>query len=310
MEDEYDLIEKEDRKQQISEQNQEYKWEREYLHIFRLEPVTPIEYYNRLLAEKKKEIEEPTKRKARKEAGITLRLQIRAFIPFFFPEEKKEYNEKVNNSLDKLNNEYRKRCNAINNDLIEKHEQLRKQNKDEVEEYFSFLLTKTDSFSLDFDENSTFQIQCQDVMYDPDTKLLQFKYKVPDKGDILVFGDYRYDENNDEAVFSRIDDKDTERDQRIDVLQKVMLRAVLLIYMSDEYQLVENVKFTGFITYYDPSYGNNRQKNVVAFDFSRQDYIQTDFERVDVQCLFHERIKPQISKELYSKATKDIEEIK
>lgn len=92
-------------------------------------------------------------------------------------------------------------------------------------------------------------------------------------------------------------------------MHRVLLRALIMVYKSDKYDFLDDVEITGFFNYYDLSYGTMRRKDVVNFHMSRTEYMQIDFEKVDVETLFSTRLKPKESTGLYTKKAEEISDI-
>lgn len=82
-----------------------------------------------------------------------------------------------------------------------------------------------------------------------------------------------------------------------------------MIYYSDQYELIKDLEITGYLSYYDNSYGTNRCKDVVRFTISKQDFDSTDFERVNIKSLFENRLKPKMSAGLYKKPSIELKSI-
>ena len=82
-----------------------------------------------------------------------------------------------------------------------------------------------------------------------------------------------------------------------------------MVYESDSYEFLDDVKITGFVEYFDSSYGKKRRKDVISFHMNREEFYDTNFEKVNVEKLFSARIRPKQSSNLYSKKEEDIFDI-
>ena len=82
-----------------------------------------------------------------------------------------------------------------------------------------------------------------------------------------------------------------------------------MTYESDAYGFLNDVEITGFLGYHDPSYGTLRRKDVVNFHMNREEFVQTDFEKVNVELLYSARLKAKVSSGRYSKKAEEIVDI-
>lgn len=284
------------------------------LHYIDLQPHTPEEYYDTLKDWGEfKPFKEPKIRDAYKDAGITFGLRVKAL---FSSDAKAELEKKskdaeaihendIRLALDRYQKCEKRFCDKQNlqhKEVEERHRKMRSGDVEQIEEYFEFVLQQ-DSYSTDLE--SQFLIDVADLQYDEVNKKLSFAYRIPNKEEILTFSSFVYDREQDEILPKSIDEKH-QSVQRNHIMHRVLLRPLIMIYSSDLYGFINDVEITGFLEYYDPAYGTRRRKNVVIFHMSRDEFLQTDFEKVNVESLYSQRLKAKESSGLYSKEPKEI----
>lgn len=148
----------------------------------------------------------------------------------------------------------------------------------------------------------------EDVRYAPKNKKLCFTYRIPNTEEILTFSSFEYDTESDSIQPKPIEAK-YQLVQRTHIMHRVLLRELMMVYKSDVYGFLDDVEITGFLGYYDPSYGAVRRKDVVNFHMRRDVYLQTEFERVGVEVLFSTRLNAKKSLGLYTKNAEEISDI-
>lgn len=280
------------------------------LHYIDLQPHTPEEYYDTL-----KDWGEfkPFKEPKIRDAGITFGLRVNAL---FSSDAKAELGKKRKDAEAIHENDTRRALDRYHKsemrfydkqhqqhkEVEERHRKMKSGDVEQIEEYFTFVL-QHDNYSTDFE--SQFLIDVADLQYDEINKKLSFAYRIPNKEEILTFSSFVYDRDQDEILPKPIDEKH-QLVQRNHIMHRVLLRALIMIYLSDSYGFINDVEITGFLEYYDSSYGTLRRKDVVNFHMSRDEFEQTDFEKVNVEKLYSERLKAKESFGLYSKESKEI----
>lgn len=187
----------------------------------------------------------------------------------------------------------------------ELHRKMKSGDIEQIEAYYSFAL-RQDTFSTDFLD--PFQIDVVDVQYDEANKKLRFAYRIPNSEEILTFSSFYYDQDQDAILPKPIEAK-YQLVQKKHIMHRVLLRALIMTYASDTYGFLNDVEITGFLEYHESSYGTLRRKDVVNFHMNREEFAQTDFERVNVELLFSARLKPKESSGLYSKKAEEIADI-
>lgn len=185
------------------------------------------------------------------------------------------------------------------------HEMMQHGNVEQIAAYFIFALQQ-DNYSTDF--VNQFHVDVADVQYDQENKKLCFAYRIPNKEEILTFSSFVYDAESDSVQPKPIEAK-YQLVQRTHIMYRVLLRALIMVYESDKYGFLDDVEITGFLGYFDPSFGTMLRKDVVNFHMNRSEYIQTDFERVTVAALFSTRLKAKESTGLYTKNAEEISDI-
>ena len=280
------------------------------LHYIDLQPHTPEEYYETLKDwDEFEPFKGPKIRDAYKHAGISLGLRMKAL---FSSDAKAELGKKRKDAkaihendtkvaLDRYHKSekrfYDKR-HRQHKEVEELYRKMKSGDVEQIEKYFSFVLQQ-DDYSTDFERQ--FLIDVADLRYDEVNKKLCFAYRIPNKEEIITFSSFVYDRDQDKNVPKPIDEKH--------IMHQVLLRPLIMIYSSDLYGFINDVEITGFIEYYDPAYGTRRRKNVVIFHMSRDEFLQTDFEKVNVESLYSQRLKAKESSGLYAKEPKEITDI-
>lgn len=287
------------------------------LHFINLQPCTPEDYYNSLKDWSEMEpFKKPKKKYVNKEAGVFLGLRIKAFFSVVakveLDEKKKQadaiYEADVRSALDFYNKRAKHFYEVQQKQHEEKDELHRKMKSGDIEQieaYYSFAL-RQDTFSTDFLD--PFQIDVVDVQYDEANKKLRFAYRIPNSEEILTFSSFYYDQDQDAILPKPIEAK-YQLVQKKHIMHRVLLRALIMTYASDTYGFLNDVEITGFLEYHESSYGTLRRKDVVNFHMNREEFAQTDFERVNVELLFSARLKPKESSGLYSKKAEEIADI-
>lgn len=299
---------------QVDSDNKNYS---RRLHFINLQPCTPEEYYNSLKDWSEMEpFKEPKKKYINKDAGISFGLRIKAFFSVAakaeLDEKKKQadaiYEADVKSALDF----YNKRAKHFyevrqkqHEEMDELHRKMKSGDIEQIEAYYSFVL-RQDTFSTDFLD--PFQIDVADVQYDEANKKLHFAYRIPNSEEILTFSSFYFNQDQDVILPKPIEAK-YQLVQKKHIMHRVLLRALIMTYASDAYGFLNDVEITGFLEYHEPSYGTLRRKDVVNFHMNREEFVQTDFEKVDVELLFSARLKPKESSGLYSKKAEEIADI-
>lgn len=307
----------ENKKQEASEIERDAKQYFCKLHIIGLKPVTPNEYYESLKDRSRpKSYKNPKKSWADKDAGITAGLK---FKSLFNADAKKELSmkkeqaaaihaaniESEKESYDRYVEEFYNRQDSQHREVDKLHNEMKRGNSDEIISYFGYALS-IDRYSVDYLNDYAFE--ANDFSFDKNKGILKFAYRIPAADEILTFKGFYYDEDSDQILPESID-KQHQYIQRIGVMREILIRAVEMIYYSDVYHFVNDLEITGFLSYYDDSFGKERRKNVVRFNMNRQDFFETNFEAVNIKSLFEDRIKPKLSAGLYKKPSKEIKDI-
>lgn len=287
------------------------------LHYINLQAHLIDEYYDSLKDWSKMEpFKEPKKKYANRDAGISLWLRIKAFFngnAKLELETRKKQAETIHEAdtktaLDSYNKRAERFCEnrKQQHDGVNRlHEMMQQGDVDQIAAYFTFALQQ-DDYTVDF--ISQYHIEVVDVQYDPENKKLCLAYRIPNKEEILTFSSFVYDAESDSIQPKPIEAK-YQFIQRMHIMHRVLLRALIMVYESDEYGFLDDVEVTGFLGYFDPSFGTTRRKDVVNFHMSRNEYIQTDFERVNVETLFSTRLNAKESTGLYKKSAEEISDI-
>lgn len=308
------LEQKNQEARQIDSENKRYS---NRLHYIDLQAHTSDEYYDSLKDWREmKPFKAPKKKYANQDAGISFWLRVKAFFNGDAKSElemKKKQAEAIHEADTKTALDfYNKRAKCFYENRKQQHdgvnrlhEMMQQDDVKQIAAYFAFALQQ-DDYSTDF--VNRFQIDLADVRYDPKKKQLCFAYRIPNKEEILTFSTFVYDAEPDSIQPKPIDAKN-QLLQRTHLMHRILLRSLIMVYESDEYGFLDDVEITGFLGYHDQSYGTIRRKDVVKFHMSRTEYMQTDFEKVVVESLFSDRLKPMESTGIYTKKAEEIADI-
>ena len=154
----------------------------------------------------------------------------------------------------------------------------------------------SDAFSVDGE--SRYEIEFS-LDYLATESKLNLRYRIPNGYEIRVIPRYRQKMNkSDEAKF------------RVDIVRKVLLRVVAMVFSSDLDMNIQNIFLTGYLDYFDSSIGTHEQKNVIQFKVDRNLFDKIDLERVNVADLYEKRIKPKVSEKLFLNEPVDLKDVK
>ena len=288
-----------DREEQLEEERniRGYLMELHYVHLVPLNPDTFYEDEKRRAMKNGPKV--PTRKDSQKDAGITLWLKIKSFFSEdarkkrdSLEEKAEEYYRENLELVIPRKTEYDKRCNQRYTFM---RDQLRNGDKKEVIRFMREVIY-SDDFSVDGENRYEIGFSLD---YLEDQSQLNVRYRIPNEYEIRVVSRYRQKINKaDEAKF------------RIDIVKKVLLRVITIVFLSDVDMNVQKIFLTGYLDYFDSSIGANEQKNVIQLKMDRTLFDKIDFERVSVGDLYEKRIKPKMSEKLYLKEPVDLKEIK
>ena len=282
---------------------------RRMMHIADLRPRNPSDYYESLKDWSPfPSFKAPAKGPIRKSVGISLGLRI---ISLF----NKDASARLDQLKEQAEAEYQKEVQAArefhnsrekthyrnqekqHQKIDDAHDRMKHGDPLQVATYFRTVMAQ-DDFSTDCDNR--YAVEVERVTYDQASQKLSVLYRIPNRDEILTFESFRYDSDLAEIVPTPVDAK-RQQEQRIKVARKMLLRSMILIYASDAYDLIREIEVTGFLHYFDPSYGQYHKKDVLRVCMNRSQYAETDFNNVDVDLLFAHRLKAKESAGLYSK---------
>ncbi len=293
---------------EIAEIDREEQLEKEHnirrylmkLHYIDLHPLNPDRFYEdekRMAMKNGPKV--PTRKDSQKDVGITLWLKIKSFFSEdarkkrdSLEEQAEEYYKENLELIMPRKIEYDKRCDQQYTFM---RDQLKNGDRKEVIRFMKEVLY-SDDFSVDGENRYEIDVSLD---YLKDQSQLNVSYRIPNDYEIRVIPRYRQKINKaDEAKF------------RIDIVKKVLLRIVTIIFLSDVDMNVQKIFLTGYLDYFDSSIGANEQKNVIQLKMDRTLFDKIDFEGVSVGDLYEKRIKPKMSEKLYLKEPVDLKEIK
>ena len=310
----------------VSEQNEILKIQRNYyrrLHVDDLCILNADEYYEGLKDWSKfKEPRDTSRRDAEKDSKITFLLKCKSI---FYDKAKKELEEKRNKAK-LLQDEYEQYYQNRVSRMRAKFEERQRQNQESVDEMKSMYIKgdkaqiidffdavlKNDDFTLDMlNRQESYDAASEVSQYDEKTKTLSYKYRIPNLNEICVIDRFVYDKRSN-AVIAKELDKAHAQKVRMHLLETILLRSVVRVICSDEYNYVEFINLTGFLSYYDRAYGNYREINVVNLKMSRNILLQINPECADIPELFERVLKGKFktSAGLYDKEPFRLTEIK
>ena len=284
------------------------------LHYINLQAHSSDEYYDSLKDWREMDsFKEPKKKYADQDAGISFGLRVKALFSRDSKSEletKKKQAEAIHEADTKTAlDAYNKRAKHFYENRREQHdgvnrlhEMMQQGDVEQIAAYFTFALQR-DDYTVDF--VSPYHVEVTDVRYDSENKKLCLAYRIPNKEEILTFSSFVYDAETDSIQPKPIEEK-YQLVQRMHIMHRVLLRPLIMAYKSDKYGFLDDVAITGFLGYFAPSFGTMQRKDVVNFHMSRNDYTQTDFERVNVETLFSARLKAKESTGIYKKNAEEI----
>lgn len=244
-----------------------------------MQPLNSDDYYENKKDRKPfRPIETPLKR-IEKEEGVSLWLKFKAV---FTEEAKKELSDKKEKAKTTYS-EIRKSEAERNRRLAEKYYARQKENnayydklklraknnyQEPTIEYFSDVLL-WDKYQVD--GGVDYPIECSIDNYDHDNHYLSVSYRIPNPDEVVSVKEFKVDKKTAEIVPVALSKKaSAERNRQ--VMRSILLRVVALIYLSDTYKNIKNLRVVGYLSYYDEYYRQNERRDVVKLIVSRADF--------------------------------------
>lgn len=179
--------------------------------------------------------------------------------------------------------------------------------EEEVFDYFIHALN-VDRFNL---FNNTFEKRYFDpVNYSPRTKEISFGYKIPSLQELDLIESVSYNEKNDEFEYHNYSPPQLQQ-HALEIAESILLRAFIVLFSSDEFQVLKSVDLTGVITYMDDAYGKEIIKPVMHVKMTKQQFNELgNLDKVNSHSLFSRVLNVEIVDGLYSKKDYEIPELK
>ena len=222
-----------------------------------------------------------------------------------------EYEQYHQKRANRMRAQFEKQQRKNHESVDEMKSMYAKRDKKQIITFFNAVLVN-DDFTLDIlYRKERYDSASMISEYDEKTKTLSYRYRIPNSDEICVIDRFVYDEDSGEVIAKELDKTYAKR-VRIHLLQTILLRSAARIIFSDESKNIEFINLTGFLRYYDRTYGNNREINVVKLNISREMIFQINLERANVLELFERVLKEKFktSAGLYDKEPFRLNEIK
>jgi len=145
--------------------------------------------------------------------------------------------------------------------------------------------------------------------YDPKSLELSYFFRIPKKEEICVIDNFFYDEKI-ERIISRDLDKTRSRSFRLRIVRAILLRSVAMVFCSDVYKNVKSVNITGYLSYYEPAFGNEQRINAVKVKINKDTFDQLVPEIMNLEDFFVRVLKVKEAAGLYNKEPFELNEIK
>lgn len=263
------------------------EWERQRIDYYRgLRygfSVTSVDKWLNDYFDARKEVFKPTKNptwnQIRKEAGIGV---IENMISSFFEDKKKaiavkkeQSRKKLQLRVDEINKREWERCNRVNNriksEVSEKFNRFKACDEQEVEEYFSYVLSK-DSYSLDGTESiPNFQL-----LYISEKKRLVVDYNFPLMEQISRVKEWKVGKNFETVP------KEMRKTDYLEMYERVLfdlsLRAVGILFGSDNRNALNEIAFNGSCVYSD---WQDMPTIILSFIMAKNQYSPERIKRMD-----------------------------
>lgn len=221
----------------------------------------------------------PTWNQIRKNAGIGL---LENALSLFSEDKKKavtvkkeQSKEKLQLEVDEVNKREWERCSRVNNriktEASEKLNRLAARDEQDVEEYLRYALSK-DSYLLDGTESiPNFQL-----LYIPEKKRLVVDYNLPLREQISITKEWKVGKNLE--VIPRGMNKTEYLEMYERVLLDLSLRAVGILFGSDNRNALNEIVFNGFCVYSD---WQDMPTTILSFVMAKKQYSFERIKRMD-----------------------------
>lgn len=221
----------------------------------------------------------PTWNQIRKNAGIGL---LENALSLFSEDKKKavtvkkeQSKEKLQLEVDEVNKREWERCSRVNNrikaEASEKFNRFAARDEQDVEEYFRYALSK-DSYLLDGTESiPNFQL-----LYIPEKKRLVVDYNLPLREQISITKEWKVGKNLE--VIPRGMNKTEYLEMYERVLLELSLRAVGILFCSDNINVLNEIVFNGSCVYSD---WQERPTIILSFLMTKNQYSLERIMRMD-----------------------------
>ena len=129
-----------------------------------------------------------------------------------------------------------------------------------------------------------YPIECSIDNYDHDNHYLSVSYRIPNPEEVVSVKEFKVDKKAAEIIPVPLSKKaSAERNRQ--VMCSILLRAMALVYRSDTYKNIKNLRIIGYLSYYDEYYRQNERRDVVKLIVSRADFASIQRMNLDITSL-------------------------
>lgn len=180
--------------------------------------------------------------------------------------------EKQKNEYELLKKNFYEEQEKLNKRIEERKINFEKGNIEEIEEYFSFVLSNSKypkEFVIDFD-----------LQYLDDKKTLVASYYLPNEDNVPKIIQHKYVATRNEIDEIKLNDKKFEKLYN-DVIYMCCLKTIKEILLSDDMDYIDNVVYNGWIKYIDKSNGKAAESCILTVDASKEKFNDINLSNVD-----------------------------
>lgn len=292
----------------------------EYLNAlcyYELHPLTPKSYiYEKISSIRQRHRYKPTLKDAEADVGITKLVRAAGFIPGKSKANLENLRVKAKELQKTRLEEYNKKIKEDETIYLRKRENEEKQCRHHIKDlsegkargtrlYYSHALDR-DDYSVDCEKR--YIPEYLDLKFFPETGKLRFAYRIPNSNEIFSISKYEYNEKEDMIVPLSHNTK-ASSEWKLRIAESVLLRAAILVFLSDPYKTINSISMIGYLRYNDDAYGKEKIKSVIRVNIPREILDEVEPENVNPVALFSRGLKAQISTGLYKREPFDIPEI-
>ena len=244
-----------------------------------MQPLNSDDYYEGKKDRKPFRPKETPLKRIEKEEGVSLWLKLKAAFTEDAKKELADKKEKAKTTYAEVQKYEAERNRRLAEDYYakqkENHEyydklKLRAKNnyQEPTIEYFADVLL-WDKYQVD--GGVDYPIECSIDNYDQETHYLSISYRVPNPEEVAGVKEFKVDKKAAEIIPVPLSKK-ASADRNRQVMRSLLLRAVALVYLSDTYKNIKNLRIVGYLSYYDEYLRQNERRDVVKLIVSRADF--------------------------------------